>query len=434
MLLLTVFVVAVVVFVVVALHRGIWPAMAIAILATMIIAPRRLTNNSVVENTGLAGSAPDLYSYSAVIFVAAIVLVLNKNVPINRIFLPFIFLLIIGSGFIWESTSLVQAGLLQLMLGVLAWGVGSHLGNQSTIDISFAKFFSGLITGIIVLETVIALAQFLGLSINSMDPSTAALMGSRVNGSMNHPNNLGKVLLFLIIILIPFLRSKDKQVRQRSLAGILLAFLPMALTGGRATFIAALVVVVLTGILSRGMKGRLAMPLGVLVLILPFIDSIWQRFEEDPEGGSRAYLLDIAIRQITAHPWEGIGPNSYVSLVGLTDALTATGLPVHNTFLLTAAELGIPVAAALFLPLIYVLAIAWKSRSLKGHPGASAAAYLAASPAWILVAATGWGMLSTSIFPLWFFTLGYISSPFMIRSNRSLDIDESELKDDLKIS
>lgn len=426
MLLLTVFVVSVVVFVVVALHKGIWAAMVIALLTTMIITPRRLTNNNMVENTGLAGSAPALYTYSALVFVAAIILLANSRAPMSRMFAPFILLLVIGSGLFWEMTSLVQAGLLQLMLGILAWGVGAHVGKISTRDLGFGKFFAGLITAIIVLETLLGVAQFMGVPINSMDPGTAALMGSRVNGSMNHPNNLGKVLLFLIILLLPFLRSADKQVRQRSVAGIVIAFLPMALTGGRATFIAAVLVVVLTGVLSRGIKGRLAMPLGVLVLILPFIDSIWQRFEEDPEGGSRGYLLEIALRQIAAHPWEGIGPNSYVSIVGLTDALTATGLPVHNTFLLTAAELGIPGAAGLFLPLICLLAVAWKFRSTEGHVGASATAYLAAAPAWILVAGTGWGMLSTSILPLWFFTMGFISSPFMLRSKSSISIGESE--------
>jgi O-antigen ligase len=416
MLLLATLVVTGVVFTVVALHKGLWPAITIALLATLIFIPRKLTSNSIVENTGLAGSAPDLYSYSFVFFAASIVLLLSKTKPVSQLFFPFIILTLAGTFFVWESTDLVRAGLLQLLLALVAWQVGAHLGHLAATDMSFAKFICGLIVVIISLETVMCLAQLAGIPINSMDPSTAALMGNRVNGSMNHPNNLGKVLLFLIILLSPFLRSADKQLQKRSLAGILLAFLPLALTGGRAAFIAAIIVVVLTGALSRGVKGRFAMPVGVFLLVLPFLDTLWQRFEDDPEGGSRGYLLEIALRQIAAHPWEGIGPNSYVSFVGLTDALTATGLPVHNTFLLTAAELGIPVALALFMPLVIVLVKAWKSRSTSGHKGASAAAYLAAAPAWILVAATGWGMLSTSILPLWFLTLGFISSPFMLPS------------------
>lgn len=425
MLLLTAVVVAIVIFALLALHVGFWPAVGAALLATTIFIPRRLTNNSTIEYTGLASSAPELHTYSVVIFGAAFVLLLGKRSPVASIFMPFTMISVFLVAFAWDSSPLVMAGLLQLILAVLAWSIGTQLGKLAATDSKFARFFCNCLVAVICIETLLCLAQLAGVPFNSLDPATAALMGNRVNGTMNHPNNLGKVLLFLIILLIPFMRSAVKQLRHRALTGTLLAFLPLALTGGRATFLAGLGVVVLNGILSRGVKGRLAMPVGVFLLVVPFLSSLWQRFEDDPEGGSRAYLLDIATRQIAARPWDGIGPNSYVSIVGLTDALTATGLPVHNTFLLAAAELGVPAALALFCPLVLLLVSAWRSRARKGFIGASAAAYLAAAPAWLLVAATGWGMLSTSIFPLWFFTLGFVAIPFLQKSETAATSDSN---------
>lgn len=411
MLLLTVGVVAIVIFIIISLQFGLWPALTLALLSALILLPRRLTNNSAVQNAGLAGSEPELYTYSLVLIAAAVFLIANRASPIPRHFIPFAVLASIGALTLWQSSSYIQAGLLQLALGFLAWSLGSHVSRLSMPGSSFEKVLGLSIVVIISIQTVVCLAQLAGLPIFALEESTAALMGSRVNGTMNHPNNLGKVLLFLIILLTPLMRSEVRQIRRISLAGVLLAFVPMALTGGRATFIAALIVVILTGLLSRGVKGRFAVPIGVLLLVLPFIDSMWQRFEDDPEGGSRGYLTDIALNQIALHPWIGIGPNSYVSVVGLSDALTASGLPVHNTFLLATAELGIPIATALFLPLFGILVTAWRARSSFGQIGAHARTYVAAAPAWLLVAATGWGMLSGSIFPLWMFTLGFIAGP-----------------------
>ena len=53
---------------------------------------------------------------------------------------------------------------------------------------------------------------------------------------------------------------------------------------------------------------------------------------------------------IREHPWAGVGPNSYVAIAGASDPLTASGVPVHNVLLLSAAELGIIGALLLWLP------------------------------------------------------------------------------------
>jgi O-antigen ligase len=148
-----------------------------------------------------------------------------------------------------------------------------------------------------------------------------------------------------------------------------------------------------------------------------------RRFEEDPSGGSRGILQEIGLNAVMDHPLVGVGPNSYVSVVGLSDALTASGVPVHNAFLLAAVELGIAGAVALWLPVLWTFARGFRLRKELGivqAPAATAAAFLAP---FTLSAFTGWGLLAD---PLWALLMLAMGAIYALMS--PLGADEEVLK------
>jgi O-antigen ligase len=141
------------------------------------------------------------------------------------------------------------------------------------------------------------------------------------------------------------------------------------------------------------------------LVVLPFASTIATRIQEDPNGGPRAGLAAAALEQIDRQPW-GIGPNTYVSVVSKYDAVTASGDPVHNTFLLTAAELGVLGAVLFWLPVAGLVTIAWMSRRRPGFAGSFALAIVASAPGLYVVNATGWAILRGPLLPLWFLVCG----------------------------
>jgi O-antigen ligase len=193
--------------------------------------------------------------------------------------------------------------------------------------------------------------------------------------------------------------------------------IPLGLSQGRANILAAFTTIIFWALLSgrrRSLALRLGLPLIVVLAALPFAGSIAKRIEEDPNGGPRAGLTATAYEQIDREPW-GVGPNSYVAVVSAYSSVVALGYPVHNTFLLTAAELGIPGAILFWLPIAGLLVLAIRSRRRDGFAGSFAIAILASAPGLYVVNATGWGMLSLFPLPLWFLVCGIAYSQFVPR-------------------
>lgn len=394
--------------VLVALSFGLWGTVYMLALVSMMI-PRRFTDYSATPNTGLTSASPELWSYGLIIFGAAALLVAKGKNPVPRPFWPFMAVMVVLTAFVWpQDSSYVRAGLLHLTGAILAFGVGGLVAKESTGNPKTSSFILRITILLIALELAVSVAQFVGVAINPMDPNTAALMGTRVNGTLNHPNNLGKVLLLLIIVLTFFWQSADIRNRRLAVLGMFLAAVPLALTGGRAVLLAGLSVVVLSSLLNADKSSRWKTLLGFVALIAPFGASTYERFLEDPEGGSRPYLTDLAWREIASSPWAGMGPNLYVQEVGKYDSLTAGGLPVHNGFLLVLAEMGLIGCAALFIPFAVLLVRAWRKRAACHGQGAAARTYLASLPAIVLVVGTGWGMLSGPYMYMWFLVIGFL--------------------------
>jgi O-antigen ligase len=134
------------------------------------------------------------------------------------------------------------------------------------------------------------------------------------------------------------------------------------------------------------------------------------RFQEDPTGSSRISLLDSALSVLPRFVWQGMGPNDYLTLLGRIDPqAAATGLPVHNAFLLVLIELGVVGAVLLFLP--------WVTTFARGceklfYRRLNLDYYRLAVCAFVplgLIAMTDKGLVTDGILPLWFLVIGMCS-------------------------
>jgi O-antigen ligase len=311
--------------------------------------------------------------------------------------------------FVWERTPERVSGVAQLALGVLALIFGTAIAGSALAVRRGQRTVAYAVLAIVALEALVAMLQRLGFAINPMKPELAELMGSRVNGTLNHPNNLGKSMLILVVLSLGMSTIRARGPRVAARAAWMLAFVPLILSGGRANLVAAVLTVVFWNLLStsrRSLAARLGIPLLLVVALLPFIGGVVERFEADPEGGPRQHLTQTALDQIALRPMWGTGPNAYVTVVRDYDPIVAAGYPVHNTYLLTVAEFGIPGALIYWFPVAAVVLAAWRSRTKPGLTGTMATAVIASVPGLYVVTTTGWAMLSGSMLPLWCLVFG----------------------------
>jgi O-Antigen ligase len=391
-----------------------WPGFALVVLfCSLALYPKSLSGDPDPRHVGIAQSVPAVASYTVVLLGITYVLLLrilhrprSRGVPASV--LVFVGFLAVGLGAIWHGTAEQLAGVLQLGLGFCAWFVGGQLGPLILAQPRRVRWLAGMIAGIVGIETLVALLQRIGLAINPMTPANAALLGDRVNGTTNHPDNLGKLLLLFLILCLGLMGTNDARARRTLWLAIVLMFIPLGLSQGRANLLAALTAILFWALLSgrrRSLAVRLGIPLAAILVVLPFASTIATRIQEDPNGGPRAGLAAAALEQIHRQPW-GIGPNAYVSVVSKYDSVTASGYPVHNTFLLTAAELGVLGALLFWLPVAGLIAVAWISRKRPGFAGSFAIAIVASAPGLYVVNATGWAILRGPLLPLWFLICG----------------------------
>jgi O-antigen ligase len=234
---------------------------------------------------------------------------------------------------------------------------------------------------------------------------------------MNHPNNLGKAIFLLTVMLLPLTRSRHRATNRLAVKAIILAMVPLGLAQGRANFISIALLLIVWALLLPDASGRRIKPLiiaGSLMALLGFTIIFSSRFVEDPGGGVRTELTAIALEQIPRKPLQGLGPNSYTVELG---PITGSYIPVHNTFLLLAAEVGL-IGMALFLwPFARAARDAWRRRSRIGPAGDYARALVAAIPGVVLIGATGWGLLGSSMLTLWTFVTAFCAAN--LRSPRS---------------
>jgi O-antigen/teichoic acid export membrane protein/O-antigen ligase len=292
--------------------------------------------------------------------------------------------------------------------------------------------------GVIVAQFGCAALQWLGVPLNPMGTAEAArFLGDRTNGTLNHPNNLAKAIV-LVLALYYLSTGPDSRVglgrfQLPALVGRYgipaAALVTTALTGSRTGLLAVLLLLVVGELrqrrwaavkvgAGRGNRGTLVglvlLGMGVLAAAPVFI----ARMIADPSGGDRGQVVSSALEFLASKPWWGIGANNYVEVVGRTDPLVASGLPVHNGFLFAAVELGIPGAVLLFAP-VFALAVLCVRRGVL-RPPLTSAFCLTFTVAYLGTAATTYGVVAESMLPLWFLVVG-VATGWLLSDSGSAD-------------
>ncbi|WP_428981956.1 O-antigen ligase family protein [Microbacterium horticulturae] len=301
--------------------------------------------------------------------------------------------------------------MLQLGIGVAAWVLGISVASVADVHQATRLVLATTALAIVVCQLVFSALQLVGIDPFPLPAEIATLMGSRVHGTLNHPNNLGKTLVLLAALVLPLIDDPSRQLRKLSLLTIAGCGLGVALTQGRANIAAFIIMITIRVIVMRGVgavQRRVGFFFLLAVTIMPFIPEISARFLEDPGGGSRDHFMELAISQFERTPWWGIGPNEYVHVIGQYDALTAGGLPVHNSYMLAVVELGLVGATLMLFPLLAAIVRSLRECGRDGYRGRAAASSVAIGVGFVAIAATGWGALSGSILPLWLFTLAFL--------------------------
>ncbi|AYJ48098.1 hypothetical protein D8W71_06855 [Rhodococcus sp. P1Y] len=369
-------------------------------------------------HVGIAGSAARLTTAGAVIAGLAMWFFFNRSVgAVNgRLLVPVVVYLGVALLVVWDRTLLQYAGALALLTAVGAWYVGAKTAHQFASNLQMSRLIAWSVFLVVVAQSAISILQEMQIAIfvpTIVDDDTVT---GRANGTFDHPASLGKMILLLCIVALPFTFSLDSKTRILSRASIVGSTVPLALSAGRANILAYVVLIALWLAISA-LRGRLRFKLTpsffVLVPLLAFIAVIGytrvsERNESDPFGGSRARFLDVALSQLDNIWLFGVGPNTYVAYFGQFDRLTGVGWPVHNAPLLLLTEIGAAGLILLAIPFAYGTVRAVQRFRGAGLGNDAAAVWVCSMIALYPVVTTGWGLVNEWTFPALMWTFGFL--------------------------
>lgn len=360
---------------------------------------------------GIAPSAPTVYVYLPILLALSLAL-RRSNLPGALYWMVALFwvYLLVGLGLIWESNQTQISGALHLATASIAFVVGFQLAKDGFFTGTRYERALRVLLAFMTTQVVFCAAQLAGLAGSLFNYTQVYLDEGRAVGTFDHPSTLGKVALLTLIVALPgtSLHSRAASRTAWAIAGMCIAV--SGLTLARANTVGIIAAVVAWVIIDRGATGGISRKVSTLAAVcavsVPAIEAALARFSVDRSGGQRELLTQVGLPFVREYFIAGMGPNYYVEIVGQFDATTASGYPIHNTFLLASAELGALGAILLFLPLLWTLLLAIRRWRRPDLGGAWARALLVAVPALALVTWTGWGMLSGGTLTLWFLILG----------------------------
>ena len=181
--------------------------------------------------------------------------------------------------------------------------------------------------------------------------------GWEVNGAFADRTAFGNVLSIGIpFCLFVFLAEGRFWTRWPLLAGIPILINAVMLTFGRAAMLGMLATLVWSVV-------RLRRPLLVAVGLLAGITVVYRlagtevvdrlltvgAYSEEPSAAGRIEVWKASLPMIADHPLLGVGPGHFPSYALQYNPSARQGRVVHNEFLETAAESGLPAALALLL-------------------------------------------------------------------------------------
>jgi hypothetical protein len=319
--------------------------------------------------------------------------------------------LAVGSLILWPSSGAQWSGTIMIWQAITCFAIGHYLVRVSLADSRMPRIIIGAILTVVVIQVCVCLLQYIGMPIFTPDAGTSELMGSRVNGTFNHPTTLGKALFLLDIIALIMLPLTHAWTRFAVFLLVSMSILPLLLSGSRANLIGALTLFLVWALLLP-LKGHALQKLfiagGLGVAGALSVSVIAARFAEDPGGGARTLLNERTISLLPKVLPFGAGPNSFVEVFGKWDSLIASGWPVHNVPLHLLGELGWAGVFLLLLPFLVAIYTA-AGNILRGRTGFSrnaAAVVVGSTPGLLLIGATGWGFLHEYTLPLLLLMLG----------------------------
>ncbi len=337
------------------------------------------------EAKGISISACDVAL--AGLYVAWVVRLLSVKMTERRLrFIPS-FSLPFGIFFLWGALSSAWAvdanlSLFELVRLMKVWLAFFYLSNQVYEEkkitglgiciclsiliqslVSFAQYFQGTTFGV----------ESIGMGYDSFLVQKTGMGNlARIGGTLGHPNKLAFFLISTLpVALSLWLSGRKRWLSIFSLTTLALGIGTLVLTfsrGGWVSFFLMLPLIFMFGSWKQRKLLRVSaafVGFGFLVLsiLLPFTYLIGKRvFEEDyGRGYSRIPMMQVARNVIRTHAVRGVGLNNYAMVMENYDDTPEkitlnSGYPVHNMYLLTAAEIGFPGLVIL----IWLLASVWK--------------------------------------------------------------------------
>jgi hypothetical protein len=387
-------------------------ALVAALVASLALVPLALFPRNSPIYVGIATAEPTVYTYTIGVSVVCVVLAATVWRQFLRTLLPWLpffgWLLVLGV-FAWDPSPRSLSGMLQLTLGAATFAIGATAQRLDRRGSLLPWAFM-----VVAWLQLFAIGMaVIGLPLRRITgPQSLDILG-RATGLTSHPGELAKVLFFCAVctLALPQRTRRERWAAWLTLGAILAG---VSLSESRAVLAAVISMVVIFVLLelTAGRWQRKHFVMIGIALVLGAVSLPWlvQRFAADPNGGARDHVTQVAERVIREHPVAGVGPNSYVAVAGMFDRLTQTGVPVHNVFLLSAAELGVAGAVFLWLPIGLVAGRAtyrvWRSRGTD----LGARVIVSALPGFLLISVTGWGLLEGQGFLMLCLVFGYFGA------------------------
>ena len=296
--------------------------------------------------------------------------------------IPFllIWLITLGSNYHAEMPWIIKVSTSWLVFE--SWLIFLYFANNLTTPRTIYHVVAALLVAGF-LQSVLGVLQYLtnsSLGLTFFGEAQSILAGpvgdefiSRVAGTIGHPNNLAGYLNLIIQINLALLFAPLGRFYKRLLFPLLILIATtMILTFSRGGWLAMGLGSAVTGYLclarrshSRVIPLLISVSLVVLLLVssVILITPLKKRFFEEDYGAARSRIpmSVVAWNIIQSHPWQGIGLSNYVNVAPFYDTTKEAiayefPRPVHNEFLLIAAELGVP-ALACFLVILGALLV-----------------------------------------------------------------------------
>ncbi len=262
----------------------------------------------------------------------------------------------------------------QLKCYLIAFFIANYIRDTHSLRVLGYAFASILIIqGVIVLEQlflgVIFTAELLGRQVN-LESAAGLDTINRAAGTLGHPNNMA-MYLDMIIPWVGFQLLSEKSSLRRVYLGValFLGLFAVLASGSRGAWLGLSVGSFIAIMIWYRRQGK--SPIVALFFLTIFVtvlfstllaasDTFRTRLTSDDRGAAlvRVPLMEVAQEMIQAKPLEGVGLANYTREMLFYDRTTINvaafyDQPVHNTFLLIAAETGLP-SAILFIFLLLI--------------------------------------------------------------------------------